>query len=117
MILMLVYCNGGDLQAHLDVSPCMDDANIIELLTQLASAFGYMEQYCITHQDIKPANIMLHENGYAKVQYKLTGFGLARKLQIEDTAATQPGTPCYMAPEISGKCAVRYVCACVPLPW
>jgi len=106
-ILALELCNGDDLRTHLDASPCMDDGRLIALMTQMAAALGYMEQQCIVHRDIKPANIMIHDNGDGRVQFKLTDFGLARELQIEDTAATQLGTPCYMAPEIGGKRAMR----------
>src|SRR4029079_7995118 len=52
----------------------------------------------VVHCDIKPGNVMVTEDGVAKI----VDFGLARVLRegVEDAARGVTGTPDYMAPEV-----------------
>src|SRR3972149_724015 len=61
------------------------------LLQTITSALHYAHQKSVYHCDVKPANILLHEDG----RVLLTDFGVAR-LAAEQGGA---GTPPYMAPE------------------
>src|SRR5579871_2609025 len=81
---------------------------IAELLTGVADGLAHAHAAGILHRDVKPENILVAKNGYAK----LADFGLAKLLDRgsgEDTSrtvtleATQPGmavgTIAYMSPE------------------
>lgn len=61
------------------------------ILKPVTSALHYAHQNKVYHCDVKPANILLHNDG----RVLLTDFGVAR-LAAEEGGA---GTPPYMAPE------------------
>ena len=61
------------------------------ILQPVTSALHYAHQNRVYHCDVKPANILLHDDG----RVLLTDFGVAR-LAAEEGGA---GTPPYMAPE------------------
>src|SRR5438034_575585 len=67
------------------------------ILAQVADALGYAHRHGVIHRDIKSANIMLDEEGWAVV----TDFGIAKVVQAEGLTVTgvTVGTPTYMSPE------------------
>jgi serine/threonine protein kinase len=67
----------------------LNEASII--LKPICSALNFAHNMRIYHCDVKPANIMLNDNG----QVLLTDFGVARHASEN----TWGGTPVYMAPE------------------
>src|SRR5881396_2459988 len=74
------------------------------ILAHVADALGYAHRHGVIHRDIKSANIMLDEDGWAVV----TDFGIAKVVQAEGLTMTgvTVGTPTYMSPE---QCATRDV--------
>ena len=71
----------------------------LSLLAQLAGALSEIHRRGIVHRDMKPANVMVREDG----SIALADFGIAKKLE----AASGPtrhgevlGTPYYISPEI-----------------
>src|SRR5256714_9020028 len=67
-------------------------------------ALGYAHRHGVIHRDVKSANIMLDEDGWAVV----TDFGIAKVVQAEGLTLTgvTVGTPTYMSPE---QCDMRDV--------
>ncbi len=67
------------------------------MMVELARAVAYLHSRGIIHQDIKPKNILIDEQG----RPRLIDFGLARLCHAwaDDTAAWTGGTDAYMSPE------------------
>src|SRR3989440_2989921 len=74
------------------------------ILAQVGDALGYAHRHGVIHRDIKSANIMLDEEGWAVV----TDFGIAKVVQAQGLTVTgvTVGTPTYMSPE---QCATEEV--------
>jgi serine/threonine-protein kinase len=68
----------------------------VEIGAKVADALHFAHQRGIVHRDVKPANIMLLQNGEVKV----TDFGIARIQAVSQTkTGAVLGTPTYMSPE------------------
>jgi uncharacterized protein YjdB/alpha-tubulin suppressor-like RCC1 family protein len=72
------------------------------ILHQVGGALGYAHRHGIVHRDVKPANIMIDEEGWAVV----TDFGIAKVAENRGLTMTgiAVGTPSYMSPE---QCAAK----------
>ncbi len=75
----------------------------VQITVQILSGLGAAHAQGVVHRDVKPENILLDDNGVAK----LTDFGIARRLTIRRASGGPTlagtglpvGTPQYMAPE------------------
>jgi serine/threonine protein kinase len=70
----------------------------LEFAHQVARALAYAHERGIVHRDVKPHNVLVDEDGGAKV----TDFGLARSLDLEHDitqTGTVLGTCDYISPE------------------
>lgn len=93
------FANGRRLDRHVEIAePSFRER--IELALQVTEAIAYAHRRGVIHLDVKPSNVVVTEDGHAKV----LDFGLARSIQEEDptqtlSVAMAQGTPAYMAPE------------------
>jgi len=76
----------------------------------LFDAVFYCHSLNIIHRDLKPENLLLNKKDIRTATVKISDFGLARHIQIDQLATTTCGTPGYVAPEILRKMAYDYRC-------
>lgn len=87
---------GPTLESMLASGRKLSAESAIQILTQAADALDYAHSKGIVHRDVKPGNLMLHEDRIVKV----TDFGIAKVLSEDATiAGPMLGTPNYMSPE------------------
>jgi len=104
--LVLEYIRGASLKQELRDNGALMPARLCEIARDLASGIDVAHAAGIIHRDIKPDNVLMGDDGHAK----LADFGVAR---VPDAALTKEGqflgTPCYAAPETlsSGKYSPR----------
>src|SRR5687767_7983423 len=94
---VMKFIEGRGLDAIIDDHGALDLDMTRMILQQASSALSFAHHRGVVHRDVKPANIMIDENGWAVV----TDFGIAK---IDDgsnltATGTSVGTPHYMAPE------------------
>jgi len=96
--IVMKYVSGQSLDELLVRGP-LPIPEVRHILREAALALGHAHRRHVIHRDVKPANIMLDEDG----RIVLTDFGIS-KAAVEATTqltgtGTIIGTPAYMAPE------------------
>jgi formylglycine-generating enzyme required for sulfatase activity len=95
--LASAFVHGRTLAAALAEAP-LGFHEAARVVGELAEALAYAHGQGIVHRDVKPANVMLDDNGAAH----LLDFGLAHRRDGEARLTQEGGlvgTPAYMAPE------------------
>jgi hypothetical protein len=87
----------GTTLAHTLAGRTLSEADAIALLLTLAGAVAYAHSLGLLHLDLKPANVLLDDQGRPLIG----DFGLARAYDAGSgvEAGESSGTPAYMAPE------------------
>ncbi|KDN16189.1 serine/threonine-protein kinase [Amycolatopsis rifamycinica] len=96
--LVMEYLPSKSLALVLGEQPAtVDDA--IRIGVQISSALAGAHRAGVVHRDVKPANILVSEDGTAKI----TDFGISRAIGDVKLTATGEiaGTPAYLAPEVA----------------
>jgi len=92
-----------DLVLDREKGHSFDLTRFLRIAIGMARSLGKMHRQGLIHKDIKPANVLVSENGSAW----FTGFGIASRLPHERQAPAPPeiiaGTLAYMAPEQTGR--------------
>ena len=95
-LIVMEFVEGSDLQVLLSSRKRIDWRKAIGWCHECCDALEAAHQAGIIHCDIKPANILVTDEGHIKI----TDFGLAaNRLGSLSATSTIAGTPLYMAPE------------------
>jgi eukaryotic-like serine/threonine-protein kinase len=95
--IVFEYVDGENLKQVITHEGPLPVRETVELALQIARALGYAHERGIVHRDVKPQNVILNEDGRAKV----TDFGIARSVDVDGVTQTGAvlGTSDYIAPE------------------
>lgn len=115
--MVVQYLSGGSLADRIGNGRPLPRQEMLKALREVASALDHAHAQGIVHRDVKPANVLLGDDGAAV----LADFGLAKILEgnsVKTASGVTTGTPAYMAPEQVrgakvGPAADRYALATV----
>ena len=97
--LVMEYLPSRSLSEVVETHGVLQPTEVATIGFQIASALAAAHELGIVHRDVKPDNVLLAEDGTAKI----TDFGIARA--PDDGAVTAvgilAGTPAYLAPEVA----------------
>src|SRR3954463_3525114 len=99
--IAMEYVRGTNLKLMLQGEQPLTLAGVLDVVSQVGDALDYAHANRVVHRDVKPANILITQEG----RVKIPDFGIAR---LDSSNLTQEGqllgTPNYMAPEqVQGK--------------
>ena len=97
--LVMEYVPGRSLAEIIAAEQVLSVPRAIHYVRQIADALDAVHRAEVVHGDVKPANILIPDNGVAK----LSDFGVSRQVWNAETLNTTGpilGTPAYMAPEL-----------------
>ncbi len=99
VFLSMAFIKGRPLSDFIKAKKKQGERSVAKLVMKLAHALQEAHEIGVVHRDLKPANIMVGKKGEPVVM----DFGLARKIDSNETQITQfgtiVGTPAYMSPE------------------
>lgn len=97
--IVMEYLDGDPLDKLIREKVALHLSVKLEIMEQVCSALGYAHSQGTIHRDVKPANVIVQQDGLVK----LLDFGIARADEQGDGGMTRTGTlvgtPAYMAPE------------------
>ncbi|MDQ4102530.1 MAG: protein kinase [Actinomycetota bacterium] len=97
--LIMEYLPSSSLATVLSRQGVLPPDTVARIGSQIASALAAAHQAGIVHRDIKPGNVLLADDGTAKI----TDFGISHA--VGDVTVTATGmlaeTPAYLAPEVA----------------
>lgn len=95
--IVLEYVEGETLKDRIRRNGELDVAEAVAYAIEIARALGAAHARHIVHRDVKPQNVLIDEEGSAKV----TDFGIARSLDDDGLTADGRvlGTTDYVSPE------------------
>jgi serine/threonine protein kinase len=97
--LIMQFLPSRSLHEVLSERGTLPVAEVAQWGSQVASALAAAHHAGIVHRDIKPGNVLIAEDGSAKI----TDFGISRTLgdMTLGSVGMVAGTPAYLAPEVA----------------
>ncbi|XP_025406107.1 probable serine/threonine-protein kinase DDB_G0277165 isoform X2 [Sipha flava] len=96
IVLVMEYAAGGELYDYLSEKKVLTEEEARRIFRQVAIAIFYCHKHNICHRDLKLENILLDDQGNAKI----ADFGLSNVFNHKALLSTYCGSPLYASPEI-----------------
>jgi len=96
--IIMEYCGSGSVADLMSVcKECLTEEQIASIMCDTLKGLDYLHRNNKIHRDIKAGNILINDEGLAK----LADFGVSGQLKDDDAKRnTVIGTPYWMAPEV-----------------
>ena len=96
--LILEYCSSGSaIDLMLSMDRTFSEVEVATIMEMILKGLILMHKENLIHRDIKGANILLSEDGYAK----LGDFGVGAFLSGEKYRISKKGSPYWMSPQVA----------------
>jgi eukaryotic-like serine/threonine-protein kinase len=93
--IVMEFVPGQNLERIISHDGAMDVSTALDYTCQICNALDHAHSQNVLHRDLRPSNVLVTDNGLAKV----ADFGTSRFLEIAAHGTTIIGSPPYMAPE------------------
>jgi serine/threonine-protein kinase len=95
--IVMEYVDGQDLKMLIRRNGHLDVAQTLDIATQICAGVGHAHKAGVVHCDLKPQNVLVTQDGRAKV----VDFGIARALSESGLTESETvwGSPLYFSPE------------------
>ncbi len=93
--IVMEFVPGETLESIIARQGALDLGVALDYACQICNAVDHAHRHRVLHRDLRPANVIVTEQGLLKV----ADFGTSRFLEIAAHGTTVIGSPPYMAPE------------------
>jgi serine/threonine-protein kinase len=93
--IVMEYVPSETLETVIAREGTLELTRALDFTCQIGNAIDHAHRHGVIHRDLRPGNVLITENGMAKV----VDFGTSRFLEIAAHGTTITGSPPYMAPE------------------
>ena len=103
--LILEYCSSGSvIDLMLAMDRTFNEIELASILEMILQGLILIHSKNLIHRDVKGANILLSEDGYAK----LADFGVGVELIDEKLRQSRKGSPYWMSPQVASSSGYDY---------
>ena len=96
--LILEYCSSGSaIDLMLSMDRTFSEVEVATIMEMVLQGLSLIHSKNLIHRDIKGANILLSEDGYAK----LGDFGVGAYLSNQKYRKSKKGSPYWMSPQVA----------------
>lgn len=93
--IVMEYVEGESLENYSTADKLLPVETVLDVVRQAAEALNYAFQMGVIHRDVKPANIIMRQDGLVK----LSDFGCALLFNSDTTQISGAGSLSFMSPE------------------